>query len=158
MKRPSVRQAGSLLLALVTVLAGCGGAADGFSGSRGTVNGKATLAGKPLPAGCQVLFMATRGGFTASGTVGPEGMFTLQYLVPAGLPVGDYVVQLAPPAPAASGTSADPAEMARRLRLSAEGKSDDGAPFPARYTTTATSGLAFTVQPGVNTFDLALTK
>lgn len=158
MARPSMQQAGMLLFSLVTALAGCGGAADGFSGSRGMVSGKATIAGEPLPAGCQVLFMATRGGFTASGTVGPDGTFSLQYLVPTGLPVGDYVVQIAPPATAAGGASADPAEMAKRMKLSAGGKADDGLPFPSRYTTTATSGLAFTVKPGENTFDLALTQ
>ena len=58
MSRPLVRQAGVVFVALVAAVVGCGKAADGFSGQRGKVSGKATLAGEPLPAGCQVLFIA----------------------------------------------------------------------------------------------------
>lgn len=157
MPRRFVQQAGAVLLSLVTVVAGCGEAADGFAGPRGKVSGRATLAGEPLPAGCQVLFMATKGGFTASGVVGPQGAFALEYQVPAGLPVGDYVVQVSPPATTSGGASADPAEMAKRMNLSAGGSKQD-MPFPSRYATASTSGLAFTVQAGENTFDVGLTK
>jgi len=137
---------------------GCGKAADGFSGQRGKVSGKATLAGEPLPAGCQVLFMATKGGFTASGPVGADGAFALEYQVPQGLPVGDYVVQISPPAGGSSAAPVDPAAMAQKMTLQANAKPANDLPFPERYASTSTSGLAFTVQPGVNTFELSLTK
>jgi len=158
MSRPVTQRAGVVLLSLVTVVAGCGKAADGFSGQRGKVSGKATLAGEPLPAGCQVLFIATKGGFTASGPVGPDGTYALEYQVPAGLPVGDYVVQISPPAGGSSAAPVDPAAMAQKMKLSANAKPDDALPFPQRYASTSTSGLAFTVQPGANTFELSLKK
>lgn len=154
----SLVQRAALLLALVTAVVGCGKAADGFAGQRGKVSGKATLAGQPLPAGCQVLFVATKGGFTASGPVGPDGAFALEYQVPQGLPVGDYVVQISPPAGGSSAAPVDPAAMAQKMTLSANAKPASGLPFPERYASTSTSGLAFTVQPGSNTFELSLTK
>lgn len=157
MSRSLVQHAG-LLVALVTTVVGCGKAADGFSGQRGKVSGKATLAGEPLPAGCQVLFMATKGGFTASGPVGADGAFALEYQVPQGLPVGDYVVQISPPAGGSSAAPVDPAAMAQKMTLQANAKPANDLPFPERYASTSTSGLAFTVQPGVNTFELSLTK
>ena len=158
MSRPVTQRAGVVLLSLVTVVAGCGKAADGFSGPRGKVSGKATLAGEPLPAGCQVLFIATKGGFTASGPVRPDGTYALEYQLPAGLPVGDYVVQVAPPATTTAAAPVDPAEMARKMTLSADAKPASTLPFPERYASTSTSGLAFTVQPGANTFELSLKK
>jgi hypothetical protein len=157
MSRAFVQQAGAVLVSLLAFVAGCGKAADGFSGLRGSVKGTATLAGEPLPAGCQVLFVATKGGYTASGSVGPGGAFELQYQVPKGLPVGDYVVQISPPAGGSSAAAVDPAEMAKRMNLSA-GAAQQEMPFPSRYAAASTSGLAFTVQPGENTFDLSLTK
>ena len=157
MARSLVQHAG-LLLAVIATVVGCGKAADGFSGQRGKVSGKATLAGEPLPAGCQVLFMATKGGFTASGPVGADGAFALEYQVPQGLPVGDYVVQISPPAEGSSAAPVDPAAMAQKMTLQANAKPANDLPFPERYASTSTSGLAFTVQPGANTFELSLTK
>jgi len=152
-----MQHAGIVLVSLVMFAAGCGGAADGFSGPRGNVSGKATLAGAPLPAGCQVLFMAVKGGFTASGVIGPEGAYELQYEVPAGLPIGDYVVQISPPATTSGAASVDPAEMSKRMKLSANGAGEE-MPFPSRYASTSTSGLTFSVQAGANRCDLGLAK
>jgi hypothetical protein len=157
MSRSLVPQTG-LLLAVIVTAVGCGTAADGFSGPRGKVSGRATLGAEPLPAGCQVLFVATKGGFTASGVIGPEGAYALEYRVPAGLPVGDYVVQISPPATTTAAAPVDPAEMARKMTLSADAKPASTLPFPERYASTSTSGLAFTVQPGANTFELSLKK
>ncbi|NBU41142.1 MAG: hypothetical protein EBS51_10150 [Planctomycetia bacterium] len=158
MSRAVVHQAGAVLVSLLAFVAGCGKAADGFSGQRGKVSGKATLAGEPLPAGCQVLFIAKQGGYTASGPVGADGTFAIEYQVPQGLPVGDYVVQISPPATTTAAAPVDPAEMARKMTLSADAKPASTLPFPERYASTSTSGLAFTVQPGANTFELSLKK
>ena len=46
----------------------------------------------------------------------------------------------------------------KMMELSAKSKPASGLPFPDRYASTATSGLAFTVQPGANTFELSLKK
>lgn len=146
--------------ALVVVAAGCGsGASDGYSGPRGQVQGTVTFDGKPVPAGSQVLFMGTKGGYTATGSVGADGTYRLAYQVAAGLPVGAYAVQVAPPADAGgAGPSDDPVAMAQRMNLSAKGAGAGATkgPFPQRYAAAGTSGLTFTVGAGDNTADFAL--
>lgn len=144
--------------ALVLVAAGCGaGASDGYSGPRGQVRGTVTFDGKPVPAGSQVLFMGTKGGYTATGGVGADGSYQLSYQVAAGLPVGEYAVQVTPPANAGgAGPSADPAAMSEQMKLSAKGGGAAKGPFPQRYAAAGTSGLSFTVGAGDNTADFAL--
>lgn len=116
-----------------------------------------TFDGKPVPAGSQVLFMGSKGGYTAIGVVGADGTYRLAYQVAAGLPVGEYAVQVAPPADAGgAGPSDDPAEMARRMNLSGKGGGAAKGPFPQRYAAAGTSGLSFTVGAGDNTADFAL--
>jgi hypothetical protein len=144
--------------ALVVTAAGCGsGTADGHSGARGQVQGTVTFEGKPVPAGSQVLFMGTKGGYTATGAVAADGTYRLSYQVAAGLPVGEYVVQVAPPADAGgAGPSDDPAAMVQRMNLSAKGAGAAKGPFPDRYAAVGSSGLTFTVGAGDNTADFAL--
>lgn len=154
-----MRAAVLALLAGLASWGGCGAPADGYSGPRGTVAGRMTLDGAPLTAGCQVLFMATRGGFVASGKIGPDGRYALAYRVRQGLPVGDYLVQVARPesqGPAASGT-ADVAMAAPNLEDLLKAW-EASLPFPARYQTASTSGLKFAVRPGANTADFDLAK
>lgn len=155
------RHLAGLIVCSVLLLSptGCNfGAADGHTGPRGHVRGTVTFGGKPVPAGSQVLFMGTSGGYTASGVVGADGSYRLDYAVAAGLPVGEYVVQVAPSAdtgPAAP--SEDPSTMAQRMTLSAQGTAGTAtSPFPERYASTGSSGLKFTVEPGDNTADFVL--
>lgn len=145
-------------VALVVTATGCGsGASDGHSGPRGQVHGTVTFDGKPVPAGSQVLFMGTKGGYTAAGAVGADGTYRLSYQVSAGLPLGEYAVQVAPPADAGgAGVSDDPAAMAQRMKLSAKGAGGAKAPFPDRYAAVGSSGLTFTVGAGDNTADFVL--
>lgn len=146
---------GGLCVAAVLSGAGCSGPADGFSGGRGTVTGTVTIDGQPLPEGCSVLFMAASGGYTGSGPVGAGGSFSVFYKVPAGLPVGDYLVQISPPGPKGEATPTDPVAMGESIRLSKN--TANKSPVPSRYSSTGTSGLTFTVQPGSNQADFALT-
>jgi len=144
--------------ALVMVAAGCGsGSSDGYSGPRGQVQGTVTFEGKPVPTGSQVLFMGRKGGYTATGAVSADGTYRLSYQVAAGIPVGEYAVQVAPPADAGGASpSDDPVAMAQRMNLSAKGGGGAKAPFPQRYAAAGTSGLTFTVGAGDNTADFAL--
>lgn len=145
----------ALLLACVTTLAGCSPPADGYSGARGAVVGRLAIDGQPVPAGYQVMFMATRGrGFVASGTVEQDGRYKLLYRVAQGLPVGDYVVQLGVPSDFGSSIagqhSGDVAAMTKAWNAAMA--------FPEKYLSASTSGLTFAVQPGANTADFELTK
>lgn len=135
--------------------AGCGGGADGFSGQRGTVSGSVTLDGKPLQQGCSVLFMSASGTYVGTGVVNDAGSYTIAYRVPAGLPIGEYRIQISPPAEAAS-APVDPAAMASQMKLSARGSGSSDGPVPSKYQSVASSGLSFTVAAGANTAPLEL--
>jgi len=147
------------LLIIFTSVVGCGPAVDGYSGPRGTVAGRLTIDGKPVREGCQILLMAARGSFVAVGTVEGDGSYKALYRVPAGLPVGDYVVQLSLPrndTPSVtvgagdSMTAGDVEQMQRAWKAS--------LPFPQRYLSTSTSGLKLTVQAGANAANFDLTE
>ena len=153
-----MRVIGPLLISFTLVI-GCGPAVDGYSGPRGNVAGRLTIDGKPVREGCQILLMAAQGSFVASGTVEGDGNYKALYRVPAGLPVGDYVVQLGLPrnhpssvAPGAgnSMTAVDFDQLQRAWKAS--------LPFPQRYLSTSTSGLKLTVQPGANVANFDLTE
>jgi hypothetical protein len=155
-----MRAIGPVLLFL-SLFVGCGPAVDGYSGPRGTVAGRLTIDGKPVREGCQILLMAaqSQGSFVAAGTVEGDGSYKALYRVPAGLPVGDYVVQLSLPrndTPSVtvgagdSMTAGDVEQMQRAWKAS--------LPFPQRYLSTSTSGLKLTVQPGVNAANFDITE
>lgn len=146
------------LLACLIGMAGCSPPADGYSGPRGTVAGRLAVDGQPVPDGCRVAFMATRGSFVASGTLQQDGRYKLLYRVAQGLPVGDYVVQLGLPSDYAA-SIAGPSGGQQSMDVNEIMKVWKAAmPFPERYLNTSTSGLRFTVQPGLNTADFELTK
>ena len=151
------------LFLVVPLVVGCdsGAVSDGFTGARGQVSGTVTLDDQPLQKGCQVLFMAAKGGYTAAGAVEDGGRYTLVYDGSSkGLPVGDYMVQVSPPVDTSSeNTAQDPAAMAAKMQLGADaGAAEDTGPVPAKYKSTSTSELTFTVKEGQNTADLKLTK
>lgn len=148
----------AFLLACLIGMAGCSPPADGYSGPRGTVAGKLAVDGQPVPEGYHVTFIATRGSFVASGTVQQDGRYKLLYRVAQGLPVGDYVVQLGLPSDFAAST-AGPSGGLQSMDVNEITKAWKAAmPFPQRYLATSTSGLKFTVQPGLNAADFELTK
>ena len=158
MKGTDPRQVLGLLLGMM-LFVGCGPAADGYSGPRGTLAGRLTIDGKPLQEGCQILLMATRGNYTAAGLVEGDGRYTARYRVPQGLPVGDYAIQLGlpsdfqPPGVVGDGqplTAVDLKRIERAWKAS--------LPFPQRYMSANTSGLTLTVQPGENVADFDITK
>jgi hypothetical protein len=145
-----------LTLFLLVGLYGCSPPADGYSGPRGDVAGRLTIDGAALRNGCQVVFMATRGSFIASGAVAEDGRYTLLYRVSQGLPVGDYVVQLGLPSDYAA-SIAGPSGGPQLTDVSAITKAWKASlPFPERYLATSTSGLKFTVKPGTNVADFNL--
>jgi hypothetical protein len=143
-------------LLILCAMAGCGSKGDGYSGPRGKVTGTITVDGKPLVAGCQVLFMSDK-GYTATGTVGDGGTYKLTY--PHGdVPAVEYKVQLTAPATTAT-PNVDPLKMAGNIKLSKKGADGDkDGPFPSRYSSTSSSKMSFTVKQGENKADFALTS
>lgn len=138
-------------LFLVTAIVGCGGY---DYGPTGTVTGRLTMDGKPLPAGHNVSFMDMEKGYLAFGTTDADGNFTVQSWNEGNMPAGKYKVTIAPPA----GTA--PAEEGN---YSAEEIFDNPelleapAPnmvFPRKYGSTTTSGLEYQVEEGENHFDI----
>ena len=152
------------LILVVPLVAGCGGGSsdDGFTGARGQVSGTITLDGQPLQEGCQVLFMAEKGGYTATGVVGGDGRYTLVYTGGKGLPVGDYNVQVSAPVVVDSSgadTTVDPAKMAEQMELKPGAQEpEDTGPVPSKYRSADTSGLGFKVEANQNTADFKLEK
>lgn len=152
----------SLLLTvlLLACASGCGGASgDGFKGDRGQVKGRVTLDGKGIQSGCQVIFMSTTGGYTASGVITEDGAYTLSYSDKAGIPAVEYAVQLTAPIATAPTQTVDPTKMAENMKLSRKGAgAKDEGPFPSKYASTTSSKLKFTVKAGENTADFVLDK
>lgn len=150
----------SLCSLVLAILAGCSSeSGDGFKGERGQVSGTVTLDGTPLKQGCQVLFIAKVGGYTGAGVVEDGGKYSLRYKYGAGVPVGEYLVQLSAPfEPEPMTEKVDPVQMASKLHLTNKNKPTAESPFPVEYASTSTSGLMFKVQPNQNTIDIKLEK
>ncbi len=137
--------------AAVIAVLGCG--SGGFSGPTGTVTGKVTLDGAPVPQGCVVSFVSPA-GFTASATVGADGSYTLRSGDKADIPAANYKVAVAQPAADMSGADYD-------KYMSAEGGQAAAAPaatIPAKYQTVDASGLSYDVKEGPNPINIELKK
>lgn len=146
-------------VALLAGIAGCGrNTGDGYSGDRGQVSGKVTVDGQPLANGCQIIFMSSTGGYTASGVITDGGSYKLVYPDAGGLPAVEYMVQFTAPVTPDTAAPVDPSQMAAKMKLGPKAKADADAtgPFPLKYASTHTSGLTYKVEAGENTKDFAL--
>ncbi len=157
-------QAHCSIVVLLVLASGCGGGSGtGYKGPTGMVTGKMIIDGKPLAEGCQVAFQAVEGGYLAVGTVKSEGKYTLTCNGSFDVPAVAYRIQLAPPSKVelvtSKGELQDPSEMARKVMGppgSAKVKESAKPPFPAKYSSTLTSKLEYTVKAGSNTADFDL--
>lgn len=136
------------LLLCGTLLVGC---APATSKPTGYVAGRISLSGKPLPQGCQLLFIDRATGQIAGAILDATGEYRLHYEGRLGIPAGTYRVQLAPPASATTiPQPKEPPSPTTVIEL-------PPPPFPQRYLSVDTSQLEFTVKTGTNKadFDLA---
>lgn len=131
-------------VAAVLVIGACVGCNQ--SPFNADVTGSVTLDGKPVPPGV-VIFSAEDGGRNSSrGRIEPGGDYFLVTRHSRGIDAGNYRVAVQvyekgdPPGP---GERA-PANLPPLV--------------PEKYLSVDTSGLAFTVEPGSNTIDIALTS
>ena len=126
-----------LLACLVSVLfVGCGQTI-----STGTVQGKVTLDDAPY-ADAAVVFMSRDSGQAASADLQADGTFTIE----TPLPVGSYVVFLAPKSAVSETAGDQPVE-----------ESIDES-VPEKYWNEATSDVSFEVVEGPNDFMVQLNK
>lgn len=144
-----------LVITSLVVASGCG---SGHSGPTGTVRGTVTLNGDPVPAGTGVVFVSDE-GFSASGQVDAGGAYELSSAnTGTQIPAVSYRVMIS--APSASGITAEDADYDAMMEASASGQAPTAAAeasaIPARYGSTATSGLSFTVDAGANTIAIEL--
>jgi hypothetical protein len=116
----------------------------------GTVTGKVTLDGKPVPEGCGVMFIADK--FTATGQVGAGGSYTLFSAGKPSVPAATYKVAITPPTQQMS--NADYEKM--MATGSAPPEASKTSAVPEKYGNAATSALSFEVKEGPNTINIEL--
>ena len=145
MKSTSSSLVAGLALLLLSI-SGCGG--SGPTVQTGTVSGKVTLDGQPLP-DVTVSFFEEKTAIAGSGDAGPDGTYKLMYAGGPKIPVGTYQVRITakeePMKPgAAAGSEPPPAPK----------------PFagPKKYEDFKTSGLTATVKAEDQKIDFPLKK
>ena len=151
---------------LLTFLVGCGGTGDEFTGPRGTVSGRVTFDGKPVPSGSTVMFQSKEGNtYISTGAVKEDGKYDLVYDGKKNLPAVTYLVQISPPKggePVPSKlTVADPKDfkaITPDIKKTTEDAKNAKYPFPVMYHSINTSKLTFAVKDGSNTADFKLEK
>ena len=145
---------------VLVVILGCGGD-TGITGPTGTVSGKVTFKGAPLPAGCSIIFTGTtKTAGVAIGTVTTDGKYELREAGGAKVHVGSYLVTLTPPPT----KGLDEKELADLMSKPVNNDEPvvetppPAGPFPAKYLSSETSGLKFDVKEGANPIDITLTE
>ncbi len=138
-------------LGLLTFVAGCGGGGNLPKGGTGTVSGKVTYKGGPVPEGCKVLFMRDPDGLLGTGVVDSNGEYRLRMRDGLKIVEGVYRVSVSPPDVAAN---LDQDEI---MKLQMAGKLPDPATVkevPLKYRSPEGSKLVCDVKPSSNTFDI----
>lgn len=133
--------------------AGCGGDSE-LPGETGTVIGKVTYKGKPVPAGTTVSFVNQDNGMAAVGQVAADGGYSLLMRGERKVLTGPYRISVNPAA-VTQDLTADPEAYKAIMEGQAKAPGMEAA-FPEKYKSPETSGLAFSVQPGSNIFDIDL--
>jgi hypothetical protein len=136
-------------LALAALLGG----ALGCSQEPGAVSGEVTIGGKPLPGGV-ISFHSEVGKHEVINAPIKDGKYTV-----SGVPSGNAIVtvgNLRPP-PGAASSAAPAGDGAAAPKAGPRRAPPTSGPVPARYGDPGTSGLTLVVQPGDQTFPVALT-
>lgn len=146
---------GALLVALaVFATAGCLGRKQ----PTGTVSGKVTYKGKPVPSGCLVTFVSDQ-GVVALGTVDASGRYKLMTAGKPDVPALDYNISVTFPGVIGPEMTdederkymaGDPATIAKFAHKA------QAAPIPKKYADEFNSGLSFQIKAGANSHDIEL--
>jgi hypothetical protein len=143
----------TLLTAAALLLAGCNQSALP-PGPTGTVQGKVTYNGNPVPDGSTVMFLHEETSLPATCEVAADGTYTLSMAGEGEVLAGTYSVSVSPPD---SGEISEATDMeAYKAAMEGGGAPEATAPFPEKYYAVETSGLSFEVKEGPNTIDVEL--
>lgn len=137
-----------ILVACVAVIlwGGCGGGGAAPKPT-GTVSGKVTMKGAPLP---KVTVTFFGDGDTAAAVTKDDGTYSLVHGASADVPAGEYKVSVTSVTPV---TTMDPTEMMKQTPAATPVKS----PIPEKYAKAEKSGLTAVIKAGANAdvnFDL----
>lgn len=136
-----------LLLTTIS-LVGCSGGSTLPEGDTGTVKGKVTHKGNPVPEGASIVFLHKDKGITASSAIAADGKYALKMRRGDQILVGDYQIGITPP------TEELTPEEAKAVNEGKELPKKEWPQIPEIYRNPETSGVKFTVKAGENTFDL----
>ena len=109
---------------------------------RGAVEGRVTIAGKPLSKG-SISFENPQTGISLMSNLGPDGSFELQNLNGPGLPAGVYQVSI-------SGSPISTGETPLAGTTAPAASAEPAATVLEKYRSAATSGLTADVKAGEN--------
>lgn len=123
-------------------------------GPKGTVEGKVTYKGEPVPAGSTVTFVHGDTSLPAIGQTGAGGTFKLMMQGGDQLPAGTYSVAVSPPASGEISEQTDMDAYKAMMEGGATAAKATTGPFPEKYQAAETSGVTFEVKEGPNTYDL----
>ena len=125
------------MAAMMIVMVGCGRSGPASH----PVYGKVTFQGKPVASGL-IRFSNPGAGIDIMADLQAEGAYSVKTARGTGLPEGNYQVAIEPPRiDAPVGTMVLPPQPKR-------------PDIPQRYRRLSSSGLALTVQPGQNSYDV----
>ncbi len=144
----------SIALLSLASLSGCTGGVP-----KGTVTGKVTYQGKPVPEGCLITFLADV-GYAALGTVDSRGNYKLVMAGEEEIPVASYHVSVTFPGI----IGPDMTEEEERLFMGGDpamvkkfgNVKQAKAPFPDKYSDPMISGLSYEIKAGPNSYDIEL--
>lgn len=135
-----------LLVSSLILTAGCGPGSN-LPGPSGTVTGKATYKGEPIPEGSAVVFVHQKTGIIATGLTDAQGNFNVLMRNGRDILVGDYAINITPPG--------QPDENISILTM--DNVPEEWKKVPQKYWGEPTSGEIFTVVEGKNEYNLELT-
>jgi len=130
------------------VISGCTSEPGLPEGATGTVSGKVTLDGKPLPDGMTVIFTPSKGGLPAIGKLGSDGSFSLKMKDGSDILVGEYGISVSAPVVEVDAAAAMEASMA------GEEVAGTATVIPEKFLTPQSSKETFSVKEGANTYEL----
>ncbi len=137
-------QAGLLMACVLGRGSGCNGSR--IPGDTGTVTGRATFKGDPIPEGSTIVFLHRGKGIVGTGVTDAEGAFSLQMREEPRVLVGEYSVGITPPG------EIDP----NNVTIFTDKAPDAWKKVPRKYWSPETSNETFTVKAGANDYQLQL--